>query len=195
MLKTAMKKLLALSFLLVACGSTGPYVWASSLPPAAETADTLRAGDRVQVVVHGQDAMSGEFEVRPGGDIVLPVAGRVNAAGTTPEQLSSAVRERLRGVLADPLVTVVVAVRRPMGVSVIGEVRTPGRYEMRDGETMVDALARAGGLTPFADADKVFLVRRSQPGPRIRFRYSDFAEGSPSSIRFQLKDGDVVVVE
>jgi len=203
MLKSSMRhgmKSLALAALLLACKSTGPYVWASSLPPApaaatAGAADPLKAGDRVQVVVHGQDAMSGEFEVRPGGELVLPVAGRIHAAGVAPEQLAVAVRDRLRGVLADPLVTVVVSLRRPLGISVLGEVRTPGRYELKEGESVVDALARAGGLSPFADADSVFVVRRSTPGPRVRFRFSDLAEGSPNSLRFPLRDGDVVVVE
>lgn len=202
MLKSVMnlvKTSVALAALVLACKSTGPYVWASSLPaaPAMPQASTepLKPGDRVQVVVHGQDTMSGEFDVRPGGEVVLPVAGRVGAAGVTSEQLGTAVRDRLRGVLADPIVTVVVVTRRPLGISVIGEVRTPGRYEMREGESVVDALARAGGLTAFADEDSVFVVRRSTPGPRIRFRYSDFAEGSPNSLRFPLKDGDVVVVE
>lgn len=189
-------KTLLLVVFAFACSPAQPYVWGSTLPSSAEASGPLlRAGDRVQVVVHGQEAMSGEFEVRPGGEVVLPVAGRVQAMGLLPEQLAGQVQERLKGVLATPLVTVVLASRRPLFVSVLGEVRTAGRFEMREGEGLLDALARGGGLTPFADPDSIFVVRRSPPGPRIRFRFRDLAGAVPSSTRFALRDGDVVVVE
>lgn len=179
-----------------ACGPKGPYVWASQLPPAASDANLLRAGDRVQVVVHGQDTMSGEFDVRPTGDLLLPVAGRVVAAGLTPEALAARLTAQLKGVLAQPVVTVVLATRKLPSVTVVGEVRTPGRLDLKDGAGVLDALAGAGGLTPFADADSVFVLRRGPSGQqRIRFKYSDLISAQPHSIGFELKDGDVVVAE
>jgi polysaccharide export outer membrane protein len=90
---------------------------------------------------------------------------------------------------------VVIVARKPANISVLGEVRTPGRYELRDREGVLEALARAGGLTPFADRDAVFVVRRNQQAPRIRFRFSDLASGSPASVNYELVDGDVIVVE
>ncbi|MFO7180268.1 MAG: polysaccharide biosynthesis/export family protein [Pseudomonadota bacterium] len=188
--------LLWLALVFTACGRTGPYVWASELPrPSADAARILRPGDKLQVVVHGQETMSGEFEIRPGGDIVLPVAGRFHASGLTPEALTAEVIKRLEGVLAKPYVTIVIAARQPPSVSVLGEVRTPGRYELKDGEGVLDALARAGGLTPFADPDAIFVIRRGTNLPRIRFRFRDLAAGLHSNVGFQLVDGDVVVVE
>jgi polysaccharide export outer membrane protein len=77
---------------------------------------------------------------------------------------------------------------------VLGEVKTPGRYDLAEGEGVLHALARAGGLTEFADPDLVFVVR-SDASRRIRFRYGDLAVAEPASARFQLRNGDVVVVE
>jgi len=179
----------------LACSSPGSYVWARSLPQAASGPERpLRVGERVQVIVHGQDTMSGEFEIRPAGELVMPVAGRVPAKGSTPSQLAQAVTERLRGVVQDPHVTVVLAVRPPLSISVLGEVQTAGRYELRDGEGVLEALARAGGLSPFADRDAIYVIRRDQ-NRRVRFRYDDLVRGEPNSVAFKLEDGDVVVVE
>jgi polysaccharide export outer membrane protein len=180
----------------VGCTRTGPYVWASNVPAPAQGASRIvRPGDKLQVVVAGQDTMSGEVEVRPGGELILPVAGRFRAVGLTPEALAQELTKRLEGVVVRPIVTVVLVSRKPPSVTVLGEVRTPGRFEMRDGEGVLEALARAGGLTPFADEDSVFVLRRHQQNPRVRFRYSDLAAAVPSSIGFELIDGDVVVAE
>lgn len=190
------REVLGLLLVLAACSPPGPYVWARSIPRApAGSERPLRVGERVQVIVHGQETMTGEFEIRPAGEVVVPVAGRTMAKGLTPSQLAAAIRERLRGVLTDPQVTVVLAARPPLAISVLGEVQTPGRHELRDGEGVLEALARAGGLTPFADRDSIYVVRREQAGPRVRFRYRDLIQGEPNSITFRLEDGDVVIVE
>ncbi|HYO93185.1 MAG TPA: polysaccharide biosynthesis/export family protein [Polyangiaceae bacterium] len=181
---------------LFACAPTGPYVWVTQLPSAQQTgAPVLRPGDRVQVIIHGQDAMSGEVEVRPGGDLVLPVSGRFVAQGLTPEQLAEQVQIRLAGVLAQAQVTAVLTARRPASVSVLGEVREAGQYELREGEGVLNALARAGGLTAFAASEGIFVIRRTPELVRIRFRFADLAAAEPTSVRFELRDGDVVVVE
>jgi polysaccharide export outer membrane protein len=152
-------------------------------------------GDKIQVVVYGQDAMSGEFEVRPGGDVALPVIGRVMAAGKGTDALASELEQRLKGVLADAHVTVILAARKPVTITVVGEVKTPGHYEVRDGEGVLEALARAGGLTPYADSDGIFVIRRAQPSPRVRFEYSKLTAADPASVGFELRDGDIVVAE
>lgn len=187
---------LVVALVLAACSSGAPYVWASELPPAELRAPAaIEAGDRLQVVVFGQDALSGEFDVRPSGDVVLPGGGGTFvAAGKTAEQLAADVQHRLRGLIAEPRVTVVVALRRPPSVSVLGEVRTPGRFEISPGEGVLPALARAGGFTPFADPNRIFVVRAGS-GHRIRFRYDDLTSARGASAGFVLRSGDVVVVE
>jgi len=187
---------LLVALLVVACGDTGQYVWVRNLPPrtAAEAAK-LRVGDKIQLVVQGQDTFNGEFEIRPTGDVVLPQVGVVAARGFTVEQLRSSVALRLRGILQNPQVNIVLASRRPAMVTVLGEVGGPGRYELRDREGVLEALSRAGGFSPFADEDRIFVISRTTGGPRIRFRYKDLIGGDPASISYELMDGDVVLVE
>ena len=187
--------LLVASIVVSGCGPTGPYVWASRLPPGSTDPNIVRAGDRLQVVIHGQEAMSGEFEVRPGGQFVLPVAGQIPAAGLATSAVAAEVTRRLQGILTKPHVTVVIATRQVGSIIVLGEVRSPGRYDLREGDGLLEALAKAGGLTPFADEDSLFVVRRGQANPRVRFRFADLAAAVPSSINYRLVDGDVVVVE
>jgi polysaccharide export outer membrane protein len=185
-----------LLYFLTACASTAPYVWVSELPQSAPTQTaTLRAGDSVQVVVRGQDSMSGEFAVRSDGNVVVPVAGSLKAEGLTPGELAAVLTKRLHNVVTDPRVTIVISQRRASSVSVLGEVRTPGRYDLMQAGGVLEALARAGGLTEFADPDQVYVIRRDKQPTRVRFTYDDLTAGDPASIRFELEDGDVVVVE
>jgi polysaccharide export outer membrane protein len=146
-------------------------------------------------VVHGQDTISGEFEVRPEGELIVPVAGKFAAAGMTVDQLGTTVERKLQGVLANPLVTAAISLKRANAISVLGEVRTPGHLDVPNGEGVMDALARVGGLTEFADANAIFVIRRANNALRIRFRYDDLAGGDQKSLAFRLEDGDLIVVE
>jgi polysaccharide biosynthesis/export protein len=193
-----LKRLLILGLLASACTTVRPYVWADRLPAPvgdAESASALQIGDHVLVAVQGQDAMSGDIEIRPSGDILMPVAGRFQAAGKTVDALSAEISARLRGILESPRVTVVLALRKPPNVTVIGEVKTPGRYEIRYGDGVLETLARAGGLTDFASEDNIYLIRHERPVPRVRFRYDDLVVAEPASSRIKVGDGDIIVVE
>jgi polysaccharide export outer membrane protein len=190
----ALSLVAALSLLLVACADNRPYVWGSKLPPEAAESRPLAVGDKVQIVVFGQDAMSGEYEIRPSGEIVVPMIGSFAAAGRTSADMSRALAERLASVYPNARVTVVPTLRRN-NVNVLGEVASPGAFEMKDGDGLLAVLARAGGLTEFADRDKIFVLRRSVNPPRIRFRYADLTGADPQSLAFKLRDGDVIVVE
>ncbi len=183
-------------FSLACHGGTGGYVWVRDVPPMDHRAamEPLRTGDHVIVVVHGQDTMGGDFEVRPGGEVVLPSIGPVPASGSTPEQLSALIRDRMRGLLTDPKVSVALSLRKTI-VSVIGEVKTPGQYDLTPGENVLQALARAGGIGIFANEDGIYVVRQKPVPQRVRFRYTDLVNGDTQSIRFELADGDIIVVE
>ena len=181
--------------LLLACAPTGHYVWVHELPAAARQRTLLQPRDRVDVVVQGQETMSGQFDIRPEGQLVVPILGSVAAAGRTPEQLAVDIARKLHGLLAKPNVTVVLAARPPRTITVLGEVRNPGSYDSPRELGVLDAIARAGGLTPFADRDGVFVIRRQNPPQRIRFRFDDLAGGDAQSLYFELQDGDAVIVE
>jgi polysaccharide export outer membrane protein len=118
----------------------------------------------------------------------------VTARGKRPAQLQAEIQERLKNVLKEPSVTVTLAPGAEFKVSVLGEVKASGIVQLERGSNVLHALAAAGGLSDYADADKVFVLRRSLP-QRVRFRYQDLRSAEPRSIAFLLQAGDVVVVE
>ncbi len=179
-----------------ACGASHPYVWVDDLPRSA-TAEVpqIRAGDRLYVLVKGQDALTGEVPVRLDGNIVHPVFGVVAVAGTSPREAARRIEARLRNVVLDANVSVAIAARLPYQVSVVGEVTHPGPLELEPGEGVLQALARAGGFTEFANRSGIYVLRQRPEDERVRFRYDDLAGGDARSLGFRLHDGDVVVVE
>jgi polysaccharide export outer membrane protein len=181
----------------VGCSSTGPYVWADSLPASASSSNEgviIQEGDTVNIRVFNQEPLSTHEKVRPDGKISIPVIGEVTARGKRPAQLASEVQDRLKSVVVAPSVTVTLDAGAELKVSVLGEVKQSGVYQLDHGANVLHALAAAGGLSEYADADKVFVVRKSLP-QRVRFRYQDLRSADPKSIAFQLQAGDVVVVE
>lgn len=182
---------------LPACAATGPYVWADSLPTTASTSldgVVIQDGDVVNVRVFNQDPLSTHEKVRPDGKISMPVIGEIVARGKRPAQLADEIQERLKSVVVAPSVTVTLEAGAELKVSVLGEVRNAGIFQLDPGANVLHALAAAGGLTEYADDDKVFVVRKSLP-QRVRFRYQDLRAADPKSIGFVLQAGDVVVVE
>jgi len=107
----------------------------------------IRAGDELSVTVYGEpNITSAAVEVLPGGGIVLPLAGQVHVGGMTPTQAGSAVTAALAKYLKHPSVTVAVAKEGPVEVLVLGNVKTPGKYELQPQSRLTDAIAAAGGL-------------------------------------------------
>jgi len=181
----------------VACSSTGPYVWVDSLPSSASQSTegvVIQDGDTVNVRVFNQEPLSTHEKVRPDGKISMPVIGEVMARGKRPAQLASEIQDRLKAVVVAPSVTVTLDAGAELKVSVLGEVKNAGIFQLDHGANVLHALAAAGGLSDYADKDKVFVLRKSLP-QRVRFRYDDLRSADPKSIGFTLQGGDVVVVE
>jgi polysaccharide biosynthesis/export protein len=128
---------------------------------------TLDSGDKLRVVVFGQDTLSNNYIVDAEGQVSLPLVGAVNARGLTTAQLSGAIAGRLRqSYLRDPSVAVEIETYRPFFV--LGEVTFPGQYPYVPNMTVENALAVAGGFTPRAAKDKVTVTRKMQGAP-MRF--------------------------
>lgn len=180
----------------VACGGTGPYVWVDSVPPEAARGNDviIQDGDVVNVRVFNQDPLSTKERVRPDGRISIPVIGEVVARGKRPAQLAGEIQERLKDIVKVPSVIVTLEQPAELKVSVVGEVRNAGIFQLDPGSNVLHALAAAGGLTDYADSDKIFVLRKAMP-QRVRFRYNDLRSHEARSIAFTLQPGDVIVVE
>jgi polysaccharide biosynthesis/export protein len=179
------------------CAPPQPFVWASRLgkPDDQQAVYRIGPGDEIYVLVADQQALSGTFVVGPDGGYIQPVVGNVAINGLTTKEAAQQLTARLAGILVRPQVTISVTKRRPIRVSVIGEVQKPGRFELPYDDGILAALASAGGFTEFADQDSVYVVRREPHLLRIRFRLKDLAGPEAISARFRLNDSDVIVVE
>jgi len=118
----------------------------------------LASGDRLRVIVFGQDNLSNSFSVDGAGNIAMPLIGLVRAQGLTTAELARSLEARLRqGFLREPSVSVEVEAYRPFFI--LGEVTTAGQYPFVNGMTVQNAIAVAGGFTPRGAQDSVDLTR------------------------------------
>jgi len=132
--------------------------------------------------------------VRPDGKISLPLLDDVQAAGSTPMQLSASIREKLKKYIADPRVTIVVTAMNSRRIFVTGEVTHPGAMVLLPNMTILQALASAG-FTQFANLKGIYLLR-TQNGQqaKIPFNYKDVVKGRHPEENIMLKPGDTLVV-
>jgi polysaccharide biosynthesis/export protein len=166
-----------------------------SQPPDPEY--HVDAGDVLSVRVWNQESMSqARARVRDDGRISVPFLQDVQVVGETPTALSRRLQAELAGYIVNPRVTVTLEERRPLRVSVVGEVTRPGIYELERGSGVLGALAAAGGLTPYSDGDAVYVLRPAAKAPvRIRFRFGALTRAEVPASSFVLAQGDTVVVE
>lgn len=126
--------------------------------PRPQSDYVLGPGDRIRVIVFGEEEMSGEFQVNPQGGVAMPLINEVRASGLTLRQFEDALETRLSdGYLVEPRVSVDVLNFRPFYI--FGEVQQPQAYPYSNGLNVVNAIATAGGFTPNADQRRVFIFR------------------------------------
>ncbi len=125
---------------------------------------TLASGDRLRILVFGQDALSNSYSVDAAGRISMPLIGALPVQGMTTRQTEQAVEQRLRnGYLREPKVSVEVEAYRPFFV--LGEISTAGQYPFVNGLTVQKAIAIAGGFAPRAAKSSVDLTRMIEGTP------------------------------
>lgn len=124
----------------------------------ADVPYTLSFGDRLRIIVFGQDGLSNSYAISPTGVISMPLIGQVRAQGLTTTALEKVVEAKLKsGFIREPKVSIEVDAYRPFFV--LGEVLTAGQYPYIAGMTAETAVAVAGGFTPRANKNEVDLTR------------------------------------
>lgn len=186
--------LAVLALSLAACSGAGKYVWVNDLPAVNAAADEyhIRAGDFVSIIVFQQDAMSAKARVRSDGKMSFPILGDITVRGMRPADVKAELEKRLKEYVLTPNVTVSIEDTQPIEVSVLGEVARPGIFTLKANASMAQALASAGGMTDFANRDRIFVIRAPK---RIRFTYEGIVRGDGRSATFLLESGDLIVVE
>ena len=168
--------------------------------PAAEAAaptPDYRIGpeDVLEISVWKEEALKKPVLVRPDGGISFPLAGDIQAAGKTAQQLQEEITQRLEKFMADPAVSVSVVKIASNKIFVIGRVNKPGEFVTGRYVDVLQGLSMAGGLTPFAAENDIKVLRRESGKDLVfPFRYSDVKKGEHLEQNIILKGGDVVVV-
>ena len=148
-----------------------------------ETGYALDSGDKLRVVVFGQDGLSASYAVDTGGSITMPLIGAVSARGHTPAQLQQAIAAKLRqGYVREPHVAVEVEAYRPFFI--LGEVTLPGQYPYVANMTVETAVAIAGGYTPRAHKDRIKISRQ----------VSGLTENRVVSPNYPVRPGDTIKI-
>lgn len=157
---------------------------------------TIGQGDVLHVSVWKDATLDRTLTVRPDGMISFPLINDIQASGQTPLSLQKAITDKLKQYIAEPEVSVVVQEVHSYAVSVLGQVKTPGRYELKNEDTTVlDVLAQAGGLTEFASTSNIVVLRTvSGVHSRLRFDYDDAVAGKGGEVVFFVHPGDVILV-
>ena len=166
--------------------------------PGTAAADTatyvIGASDVLQVTVWKEPSLSGTFPVRPDGMISLVLVGDVRAAGMTPLALGKDITGRLEKYVQNPIVTVVVTAVNSQRIFLVGEVAKIGPIDLFPGMTPLQAIAAAGGLSPFANSKHIYILRGPQDKQqKIPFNYKSALKGDNKQ-NVTLMPGDTIVV-
>ncbi len=163
--------------LALACGAVAGPRSAIAAGTINETY-VIHPGDQLNVAVYGDATLTQSTTVLPDGDIQYPLVGRLHIGGMTAATAAHAITERLERYVRHPLVTVNLAQQGLLNIIVLGNVKTPGKYQVRNDAHLTDAIAVAGGVGP-TDGD-LPIARVTEP------------DGSLKSVSLQtlLHDGD-----
>ncbi|MBR1281875.1 polysaccharide export protein [Bradyrhizobium sp. AUGA SZCCT0177] len=137
--------------------------YAEPAPPRFDAAYHLDTGDKLRVVVYGQEGLTNTYAIDASGSITMPLIGSVPARGSTPAGLAADIGARLRrGFIREPSVAVEVEAYRPFFI--LGEVAAPGQYPYVPNMTVESAVAIAGGFSPRALRDRVTVTHTDGSG-------------------------------
>ncbi len=162
---------------------------------ATEPGFTIGPEDVLGILVWREAEVTGDVVVRADGMITLPLIRDVRAAGLTPDALAEKIQVSLREFITDASVTVVVRQMNSRRVFITGEVAKPGVYPLGSTMTVLQLIAVAGGLSEFAEANGIAVLRVEDGKTRtFKVAYKDIAKGKKAEQNIVLKPGDTVVV-
>jgi len=152
--------------------------------PASAEGYVLSTGDKLRIIVFGQDSLSNIYQVDAAGRITMPLIGAVSVGGMTTASAGGAIEAKLKGgYIREPKVTVEVDTYRPFFI--LGEVTTSGQFSFVNGMTVQTAVAIAGGFTPRAQRNHAELTRRTGRG----------VQTAEVPITYQVRPGDTIVIK
>ncbi|MDL1956554.1 MAG: polysaccharide export protein [Candidatus Desulfofervidus auxilii] len=162
---------------------------------AQSSSFVLGPEDVLEISVWKDEALTKQVIVRPDGKINFPLVGEIQAAGKTVEEVKKEITEKLKEYISDPVVTVMLIGINSYKIYIVGKVNKPGAYTLGRRINVMQALAMAGGFSPFADLDNISILRQEGGKQiRIKFDYKAVSKGKKLEQNIFLKSGDVIVV-
>ena len=150
---------------------------APARPGPGEAEYRLGPEDVIEVFVWKEPELTTTVTVRPDGRISLPLASELEASGKTAAELQQEITAKLSKYVVLPVVNVMVKQVNSLKISVLGEVRRPDVYRIKNRVTVLDAIAMAGGFTDLARPNKVIVLRNTPAGPqRIKINIKQLVE-------------------
>jgi polysaccharide biosynthesis/export protein len=168
----------------------------STTAPAVSIDSTYQIGigDVLGISIWKDDALTKDVVVLPDGVISFPLLGLLKAAGKTVGQFKAELEERISQYVPDPVLNMEVRQVNSMIIYVIGRVNSPNRFILNTNVSVLQALAMAGGLNPFAKRNSIKIVRNEDGVTKtFPFQYDEVVEGKHLEQNIELKRGDVIV--
>ncbi|HYX33126.1 MAG TPA: polysaccharide biosynthesis/export family protein [Oligoflexus sp.] len=157
---------------------------------------TIGPGDEIDIVVYGEEKLSGRFTVSPAGILTFPLIAPINVVGMTVAQLTKRLESALDSMVKNPRVTASLLGVRSFSVYFAGEISRIGMVPLTSETTFLQAMTLAGGPTAFATG-RIVLIRQvgNNKVRRFSLRYEDILTGEKYIDNITLESGDVIYVE
>jgi polysaccharide export outer membrane protein len=189
---------LSASIVLIGCASTGPLSENAKLEDLKEvnlrTSEfVLGAGDTVAFAVYRQDDLARSVKIDTSGKVMFPLIGDIQVAGKSIFTLRDELKERYSVYLVNPQIIVTVTAISSKKFLVLGEVNSPGVFTIDTDLTIIEAIARAGGMTQYAKENKVIVIRRGKEKPELlSFCFNDVWGKGDVTRDVTVRPGDIV---
>lgn len=163
--------------------------------PAVDASYRIGIGDVLFISVWKDESLTQQVTVLPDGTISFPLIGEITVNELSLSELKAELSKRLARYIADATISVQAIQLNSQVVYIVGKVNHPGRFMLLNNINVLQALAMAGGLNPYARSGRIRVFRQTPKGTRILpFDYDEVAKGRHLEQNIQLNRGDVIVV-
>ena len=166
-------------------------LWTLAGPREAYAQYVIGPGDVLRVTVIGNRELDMDITVQADGMVSVPLVGDVRAAGLTTHAFSKQLQAAMAPIVRNPIVSVAVKEVRSLQIRILGQVKSPGVYNVPGRISVLQALALAGGQTEFGDLAEAYLLRR---GEKIATNLERLLREADISQEVAVLPGDTLVI-
>ena len=153
-------------------------------------------GDIIGVSIHGDQTLTGSYNVDERGEINIPLINSIHASGLTVKKLKKEIEVALKNYIQTPKLAVSITDRKSFHAYFCGEINKTGIINFSEPTTLLQGLGLAGGLTPFS-SERIIILRKTKQGVTERYsvKYEDLLKGGPLYDTFNIERGDTIIAE